>query len=127
MIVLCDIFLRWMLNINFPIFELVDRYVIAQVKYERTQRANVLELEFYERQMQQIDQLLIKEELEQLKELHNNIWNLEDDFKKCRIDGTDLVEIGRRALEIRDYNNKRVMFKNLIAEKLNDPIREIKQ
>jgi O-phosphoseryl-tRNA(Cys) synthetase len=116
-----------MLNINFPIFELVDRYVIAQVKYERTQRANVLELEFYERQMQQIDQLLIKEELEQLKELHNNIWNLEDDFKKCRIDGTDLVEIGRRALEIRDYNNKRVMFKNLIAEKLNDPIREIKQ
>jgi hypothetical protein len=37
------------------------------------------------------------------------------------------VEIGRRALEIRDYNNKRVMFKNLIAEKLNDPIREIKQ
>ena len=105
----------------------MDRYVIAQVKYERTQGANAPELDFYEHQMQNLDQNIIAYELEQLKVLHNNIWNLEDDFKKCRIDGTDLAEIGRRALEIRDYNNQRVFFKNQIAEKLNDPVREIKQ
>jgi hypothetical protein len=58
--------------------------------------------------------------------LHNKIWELEDDFKKCRIDGTDLAEVGRRALEIRDYNNSRAVLKNTIAKILNDPVREIK-
>ena len=52
---------------------------------------------------------------------------MEDDFKKCRIDGADLSEIGQRALDIRDLNNYRVQYKNSIADKLNDPVREIKQ
>jgi hypothetical protein len=37
-----------------------------------------------------------------------------------------LAEVGRRALEIRDYNQFRVKLKNAVAEKLNDPVREIK-
>jgi hypothetical protein len=52
---------------------------------------------------------------------------MEDDFKKCRLDGVDLAEIGQRALNIRDLNNSRVTIKNRIAELLNDPVREIKQ
>jgi len=115
------------LNINFPIIELVDRYVIAQIKFEKTNGANRLELEFYQKQLNHFDVFLISNELEDLKELHNKIWALEDDFKKCRIDGIDLSEIGKRALVIRDYNNQRVTIKNRVAEKLNDPVREIKQ
>jgi len=114
------------LDFKFPIIELVDRYTIAQVKYNRTAGANKAELEFYEQQMSNIDKILIYDELQALKILHDKIWSLEDDFKKCRIDGTDLAEVGRRALEIRDYNNMRVTFKNTIAEKLGDPVREIK-
>lgn len=106
--------------------ELVDRYTIAQVKHDRTGGANQEELDFYEQQMLNIDKTVIWDELQAFKILHNKIWNLEDDFKKCRIDGTDLTEVGRRALEIRDYNNFRVTLKNTVAEKLNDPIREIK-
>jgi hypothetical protein len=106
--------------------ELVDRYAIAQVKYNRTGGANQAELEFYEQQMLKIDKTVIWQELQALKILHDKIWSLEDDFKKCRIDGTDLAEVGQRALEIRDYNNFRVELKNTIAEKLNDPVREIK-
>ena len=105
--------------------ELVDRYTIAQVKYSRT-GGNQAELDFYEQQMNLIDKHLIYSELQALKILHNKVWELEDDFKKCRIDGTDLAEIGRRALEIRDYNSYRATLKNIVAEKLNDPIREIK-
>lgn len=105
--------------------ELVDRYVIAQVKYDRT-GANLEELLFYELQMAHVDKILIWDELQAFKILHNKIWSLEDDFKKCRIDGTDLAEIGKRALEIRDYNQFRVDLKNKVAEKLNDPVREIK-
>ncbi len=106
--------------------ELVDRYTIAQVKHDRTGGANQAELDFYEQQMLGIDKTLIWQELQAFKILHNKIWSLEDDFKKCRIDGTDLAEVGRRALEIRDYNNFRVQLKNTVAEKLNDPVREIK-
>ncbi len=76
--------------------------------------------------MLDVGEILIWDELQAFKILHNKIWSLEDDFKKCRIDGTDLVEIGKRALEIRDYNNFRVQLKNTVAEKLNDPVREVK-
>lgn len=106
--------------------ELVDRYTIAQVKHNRTGGANQAELDFYEQQMSAIDKFLIYDEIQAFKILHDKIWSLEDDFKKCRIDGTDLTEVGRRALEIRDYNNFRVKLKNAVAEKLNDPVREIK-
>jgi hypothetical protein len=37
-----------------------------------------------------------------------------------------LAEVGRRALEIRDYNQYRVDLKNTVAAKLNDSVREIK-
>lgn len=114
------------MEFEFPVMELVDRYTIAQVKHNRTGGANQAELDFYEAQMSNIDKTLIWNELQALKILHDKVWSLEDDFKKCRIDNIDLAEIGRRALEIRDYNNFRVKLKNAVAEKLNDPIREIK-
>jgi hypothetical protein len=39
--------------------ELVDRYTIAQVKYDRTAGENQTELDFYEQQMSGIDKILI--------------------------------------------------------------------
>jgi hypothetical protein len=112
---------------QFPIIELVDRYTIAIVKYKRTRGANLAELDFYTQQMSALDQNLIRNELDALVDLHDKIWGMEDDFKKCRLDGVDLAEIGQRALDIRDLNNSRVTLKNQIAELLNDPVREIKQ
>jgi hypothetical protein len=106
--------------------ELVDRYSIAKVKYDRTGGANQAELDYYENQMTGIDKTLIWDELQAFKILHDKIWSLEDDFKKYRLDGISLEEIGSRALEIRDYNQTRVNLKNAVAEKLNDPVREIK-
>lgn len=115
------------MSFQFPIIELVDRYTIALVKYDKTNGANSPELTFYAEQINKIDVALIQHELDQLESIHRQIWALEDDFKKCRIDGTDLSEIGQRALDIRDINNLRVRYKNSIAEKLNDAVREIKQ
>jgi hypothetical protein len=116
---------------QFPVIELVDRYTIARVKYGKTNGANLDELVFYQ---DEIDKLKIEyncdsiiQDIAELEKIHEQIWSLEDDFKKCRVDGAPLDEIGRRALEIRDLNNHRVKFKNLIAEKLGDPIRDIKQ
>jgi hypothetical protein len=116
-----------MTEFKFPVIELVDRYTIARVKYEKTAGANQAELEFYQREINKLDVDLIKDELTELENIHRRIWAMEDDFKKCRIDGVDLAEIGRRALEIRDINNFRVQYKNSMAAKCNDAVREIKQ
>ena len=63
--------------------ELVDRYTIAQVKHSRTGGANQAELDFYEQQMNSIDKILIWDELQAFRILHDKIWSLEDDFKKA--------------------------------------------
>jgi hypothetical protein len=39
----------------------------------------------------------------------------------------DLAEVGRRALHIRDIMHNRYDLKNKMAEKLNDPVREMKK
>jgi hypothetical protein len=116
-----------MSDFAFPIIELVDRYAIACVKYEKTNGANAAELNFYQDQIKKLDLSVIQHNLDALTDIHRRIWALEDDFKKCRLARVDLSEIGRRALEIRDINNYRVQYKNSLAEQCNDAVREIKQ
>jgi hypothetical protein len=111
---------------KFPLIELVDRYTIAQVKHQRTNGANQEELDFYTAQLTEFNFEKISVWLTALADLHNSIWDLEDDFKKCKLDNVDLAEIGRRALQIRDFNNLRIQIKNHMAELLDDPVREIK-
>jgi len=114
------------MNITFPVVELFDRYAIACVKWQRT-KANRDELEYYQTQVDQYDVEMIKQPLESLISIHNIIWDLEWQLKQGVEDQLSLEEIGKRAIKIRDYNNKRVAVKNSIAGLLNDPILEIKR
>ena len=111
----------------FPIFELVDRYVIAQLKFSKSQKNNE-ELEFYTNQLSNYDLSLIQHELDQLYTIHSNIWNLEAELKSGREAELELAEIGRRAIEIRNWNHKRIALKNSMADKLGQSnLHEIKQ
>jgi len=110
----------------FPIIELVDRYSIAQLKYNKTQ-ANQEELDFYNTQLESHDLTAISNELHELYDIHSEIWNLEAELKSGREAELELAEIGRRAIAIRDWNNKRIAIKNIIAEKLGCSVREIKK
>lgn len=112
---------------KFPIIELVDRYTIALVKHERTHGANHAELDFYSQQIQELDIAQIQHLLDNLIQIHRDIWNLEDDFKKYRETDYSLEEIGRRSLIIRDLNQHRVAYKNQIAAAVGCAVREIKQ
>ena len=114
------------MNPIFPIIELVDRLAIAEVKFKRT-KANEEELLWYMNQAIRIDLTEIVAEYEDLKRIHDEIWELESELKTGREAELALEEIGRRAIAIRDHNNKRVALKNLIAEKLGCSVREIKQ
>ena len=111
----------------FPIIELVDRYVIAQLKFNKTQK-NAAELEFYQSQIDLLDVSLINNELQQLYKIHDAIWNLEKELKSGQEHLLDYEEIGRRAVKIRDWNHQRIGLKNIMADKLGQGhIHEIKQ
>jgi hypothetical protein len=110
----------------FPIIELVDRLAIAEIKFKRT-KANEEELLWYMNQALRIDLTEIVDEYEDLKHIHDEIWELEAELKTGREAELGLEEIGRRAIAIRDHNNKRVKLKNAMAEKLDCVVREIKK
>ena len=112
---------------KFPVIELVDRYCIAKLKFAKLGN-NKEELDFYTEQLSDIDFNLIKEELDQLYQVHAEVWDLEDDFKKFRVEHLyDLAEVGRRALHVRDVMHQRYDLKNRMADKLNDPVKEMKK
>jgi hypothetical protein len=110
----------------FPIIELVDRYSIAQLKFDKTQ-ANQEELDFYVQQLLCFDITVISQQLAELYHVHSCIWDLESELKTGKEARLPLEEIGRRAIRIRDYNNKRITLKNSMAEKLGCKVREVKK
>jgi hypothetical protein len=114
------------MNPIFPIIELVDRYAIAKLKFFKTQ-ANTSEVEFYTAQLSSYDLSTIQDELAELYDIHSMIWELEALLKSGCEQQLPLEEIGRRAILIRDYNNKRVAIKNSIATKLGCHVREFKK
>ena len=111
----------------FPIIELVDRYTIATLKSFKTKGSNQEEVEFYREQLLHHDLTLVVNELNELYNIHSKIWSLESELKSGMEAQLELAEIGRRAIEIRNWNNKRIQLKNTIAEKLGCAIRETKQ
>jgi hypothetical protein len=111
----------------FPIIELVDRYVIAQLKFKKTKK-NQSELEFYQQQLAEHDMSVIKHELDQLYIVHDNIWNLESELRSGLENSIGYEELGKRAVKIRDWNHRRIELKNIMADKLGQGhIHEIKQ
>jgi hypothetical protein len=114
------------MNVKFPIIELIDRLAIADIKFKRT-GANQEELTWYMNQATQLNLTLIEDLYINLMAIHNQIWELESELKTGREAELPLEEIGRRAIAIRDHNNKRIAIKNAIAERLGCGVREIKQ
>lgn len=112
--------------ILFPVIELIDRLAIADVKFQRTE-ANREELSWYMNQASNLNLDSINELYNELVAIHHQIWDLESELKTGREAELPLEEIGRRAIAIRDHNNKRIALKNAIAERLGCGVREIKQ
>lgn len=116
------------MNIIFPIVELIDRYTIACVKFENTNGLNKDEFEFYKIQISDISTDRVSKEIDQLISVHKKIWALESLLKTGKDSMLSLEEIGKRAIEIRNWNNNRIELKNKIASMLNkDSVREVKK
>jgi len=116
-----------------PVLELIDRLCIARIKYKRTNSANQDELDWYEDKYSQLVKTLTADQRETLDHniqeitvIHNRIWDLEWQLKSGVEHLLPLDEIGRRAIAIRDWNNRRITYKNSIAELFSLKMREIK-
>lgn len=111
---------------TFPITELIDRYLIAEIKHENTGQ-NIVELEFYRTQISCIDLDSVASLMDELKSIHLSIWGLEKELKTGNEQDLPLDEIGRRAIAIRNQNHKRINTKNEIAKILGCEIIEYKR
>jgi hypothetical protein len=116
-----------------PELELIDRLCIARIKHERTSGANQDELDWYEARYRELVSQLTAEQVAQLEHnireitvIHNQIWNLEWQLKSGVEHMLTMAEIGERAVAIRDWNNRRITYKNSIAELFDLKMREIK-
>jgi hypothetical protein len=116
-----------------PELELIDRLCIARIKHERTDGSNQAELDWYEARYQEMLAQLndsqcktLEYNIAEITRIHNQIWNLEWQLKSGVEHLLELEEIGRRAIAIRDWNNKRITYKNSIAELFGLTLREIK-
>ena len=111
-----------------PVLELIDRLCIARVKHARTQGANQVERDWYEHKLAQLPQSAeLDEAIQAMTDIHHAIWDLEWQLKSGVEQMLSLQEIGRRAIAIRDFNNKRIAYKNSVANILGHPVTEIKQ
>ena len=116
-----------------PVLELIDRLCIARIKHERTKGANQDELDWYEDKYSQLIKTLAADQratldhnIQEITVIHNRIWDLEWQLKSGVEHLLSMDEIGRRAIAIRDWNNRRITYKNSIAELFALKMREIK-
>jgi len=105
----------------------MDRLCIARLKWQKISE-NKEELDWYENEWAiYSDNKQLKMLCEELLEVHSKIWDLEADIRNSVDNKMPLEEIGRRAIQIRDWNNKRIAIKNKASETVGSTIREIKR
>jgi hypothetical protein len=111
--------------------DIIDRWAIAKLKAERigTDESKKEFLWFCEG----IKELEIKHPefnwnlyRQDILNIHSRIWNLESGIRQGKLDN-DLMEVGRLAIQIRDWNKKRVALKNEINLKTGEGFQDIKK
>jgi hypothetical protein len=111
--------------------DIIDRWAIAKLKAERigAEESKKEYLWFCEginelaTRHPAIDWILYRRDI---LNIHSRIWDLESGIRQGKLDN-DLTEVGRRAIQIRDWNKKRVALKNEINMKTGEGFQDIKK
>ncbi len=113
-----------------PLPELIDRLVIVRLKAERiNDKEKEEELKFYINELEEYKKkgFTVKGEwLQKLYEVNGKIWDLESDIRKGKEGELGLMEVGRRAIEIRNLNKIRISIKNEITEVTGSGFKDVK-
>jgi hypothetical protein len=111
--------------------DIIDRWAIAKLKAERI-GADESKKEYLwfsegirelETKYPAINWDLYRQEI---LNIHSRIWNLESGIRQGKLDN-NLLEVGQRAIQIRDWNKKRVALKNEINLKTGEGFQDIKK
>ncbi|MEW8030295.1 MAG: hypothetical protein AB2806_21470 [Candidatus Thiodiazotropha sp.] len=121
---------------KYPIDELLDRKSIMMLKLEHCE--DRLEKEMLKDYINMIinaienyiadnvcDLNQVQKWTDELYSINKTIWKLEADIRNGKL-SSDLTEVGRRAIEIRNNNGLRVSVKNKIVEHVQTGFKDIK-
>lgn len=99
-------------NMEISIGDIIDRFTICKLKSER---GNIDMSEEMGKLSEEINKHSnLETYIEQLYKINGDIWDLESDIRQGKEDLLGLEEVGRRAIRIREHNNKRIGVKNQI-------------
>ena len=106
--------------------DLLDRLSIVTMKVYFGSEASISEHRYLEQALPAfgINGKLITNTL-RLMLMNRLIWELENEMRNGGEDKMGLEEVGRRAIKIRDFNKKRIEYKNIISE-LDKGFKEVK-
>lgn len=111
-----------------PISEILDRYSIAILKKQRANAENEQEIIDLSHEIfkNNYHREFIQDKIEKLTEINGKIWDLESDIRKGKEGELGLEEVGRRAIQIREFNKIRVGYKNEVVELFGEGYKDIK-
>lgn len=111
-----------------PISEILDRYSIAILKKQRANAENEQEIIDLSHEIfkNNSHREFIQDKIEKLTEINGKIWDLESDIRKGKEGELGLEEVGRRAIQIREFNKIRVGYKNEVVELFGEGYKDIK-
>jgi hypothetical protein len=110
-----------------PLSEIIDRYSILLLKKERLSDDQLTisllkEIDVYKAEIPN----LYLNYVQKLYEINGQIWDLESDIRKGKEKELGLEEVGKRTLQIRDLNKKRISIKNEIVFESNEGYIDVK-
>lgn len=108
--------------------DIIDRWSIAYLKCVRGGVDTRVEIDEYLKYIEEnaYNETDINEAFNLLLDWNGNIWTLESDIRQGKENIIGLEEVGRRAIQIRDFNKERIRVKNQINLKYNEGFQEIK-
>jgi hypothetical protein len=111
----------------YPLPDLLDKISIVRLKTERTDETECKkEIAFLMENLPSYAFSESDEYIARLYEVNGKIWDLEADIRKGKEGEMSLEEIGRRTLNIRNFNRIRISIKNEIVEKTKTGFKDIK-
>ena len=105
--------------------DLADRYSICRLKQERAKVDSSAEMNALQSAMP-VD-VRLQEYLDFLYLINGSIWTLESDLRRGKEGELGLEEVGRRAIQIRNWNQMRVFMKNELNTLFGTGFTEIKK
>ena len=111
--------------------DIIDRWAIAKLKAERigadeSKKEYSCFCEGIKELENKYPHVAWNSYMQEIVAIHAKIWDLESAVRQGKLDN-DLMEVGRRAIQIRDWNKKRITLKNAINATIGESVQDIKK